>query len=791
MTGTNKIDVSIIVLTHRDGRLSHHTLRSIARSRALAHKHRIATELIVIANSTDTKTYDYLTSHSGFFDAEILTTDYKDKIGFARNDAVRHASGTYISIMDGDDMISENWITACYQYITKSSLPVTKTALRAMYSIVFGGSNHFWIKQSSNDPQFHKDVIFEHNPWDILVFAHRDLFLEIPYYNVPYSEHFGLEDYLWNCETLAAGIEHIVVPETTFFYRVKNHGSLLKQHIASKLALSKTAFFDPKYQRELFPPYYYRSPESFDIHTYDLDPIGPLHNHPALIHVPTPFSWHKTSNHYYSKLLRFHKRLKRFALYRSTIHLLFTPAASLIERSLNHPEYHKKYQSHLEVNSPAFDAYKKIELHHPRLPDTILNEWKSIGAIEPMTFPDSATLQSIVEYRLPKHSLLGSAYAEMCRNLSDSYTDIFVAPWIVTGGADQVLLKLMSSILEEHPERTILLITTRNHKLEWRDKIPKGVHVLEFGKYFAQFNNDQQKSTLYRILLQFNAGRLFVVNSYEILETLSDYARLIAYHTKIYLFTFTAIQNAEGRLVGYPFTHFSPIYEHVEKIITDNQLFADHLIELYAYHPDKVASLLQPVTILNKPLVAERSHATGKRHHFIWAARIDPEKRPDVLIRIAEACRKQNIPAHFHVYGKSVLATPEWSHHIIRALKSVPNITFHGAFKDGIFTIPHENACALVYTSEHDGIPTVLLEAGSLGLPIIAPRVGGVPEVINAETGILIEDFTDVDAYVAAIKDLITHPKKRLALAKQLRLFIQKHHSFTAFKKHLSDILGS
>ena len=47
-------------------------------------------------------------------------------------------------------------------------------------------------------------------------------------------------------------------------------------------------------------------------------------------------------------------------------------------------------------------------------------------------------------------------------------------------------------------------------------------------------------------------------------------------------------------------------------------------------------------------------------------------------------------------------------------------------------------ADCLCLPSHHEGIPNVILEALSCGLPILATRVGGIPEIVNAANGVLI-----------------------------------------------------
>jgi teichuronic acid biosynthesis glycosyltransferase TuaC len=62
---------------------------------------------------------------------------------------------------------------------------------------------------------------------------------------------------------------------------------------------------------------------------------------------------------------------------------------------------------------------------------------------------------------------------------------------------------------------------------------------------------------------------------------------------------------------------------------------------------------------------------------------------------------------------------------------------------------PHEEvvrymsaADVLVLPSYSEGLPTVLVEAGSLGLPVIASAVGGIPELLGADRGRMISEIS-------------------------------------------------
>jgi glycosyltransferase involved in cell wall biosynthesis len=71
-----------------------------------------------------------------------------------------------------------------------------------------------------------------------------------------------------------------------------------------------------------------------------------------------------------------------------------------------------------------------------------------------------------------------------------------------------------------------------------------------------------------------------------------------------------------------------------------------------------------------------------------------------------------------------------------------------------------------VHITMQEGLPQAILEAMSIGKPVIAANVGGIPEVVrNGENGILVDP--DVKSVQLAIEDLLDHPSKADQLGRQ------------------------
>jgi glycosyltransferase involved in cell wall biosynthesis len=91
-------------------------------------------------------------------------------------------------------------------------------------------------------------------------------------------------------------------------------------------------------------------------------------------------------------------------------------------------------------------------------------------------------------------------------------------------------------------------------------------------------------------------------------------------------------------------------------------------------------------------------------------------------------------------------------------------VTFHGFRRD--IEALMATCDALVMPSLHEGLPYTLLEAMSLGLPVVASNVGGLAEVLrHEETGLLVP-VGDTQALAGALDHLGRDPDRRAALGR-------------------------
>lgn len=176
----------------------------------------------------------------------------------------------------------------------------------------------------------------------------------------------------------------------------------------------------------------------------------------------------------------------------------------------------------------------------------------------------------------------------------------------------------------------------------------------------------------------------------------------------------------------------------------------------------------------------------GAAINLLAVGRLVQQKRFDLLIDLARIASGWNIPVQFTIIGDG----PEREnlemkvHHL--GVEHI--VTFHGAAAD--LQPYYQSADILLVTSDWEGTPNVILEAMACGLPVVATKVGGIPEIVHeGETGFLAAPG-DIDSLARAVLILLRNKETRIQMGCQGRNFVERHHSreiLTAALRHLYE----
>lgn len=92
------------------------------------------------------------------------------------------------------------------------------------------------------------------------------------------------------------------------------------------------------------------------------------------------------------------------------------------------------------------------------------------------------------------------------------------------------------------------------------------------------------------------------------------------------------------------------------------------------------------------------------------------------------------------------------------------------------------------HASYQEGLPIALLEAMSVGVPCLASSVGGIPEVINGDNGVLVG--SGPERIAEAIRRLSADPDARGRMGRLARDTIEKHFTWKARVQQIRSLYG-
>jgi glycosyltransferase involved in cell wall biosynthesis len=164
-----------------------------------------------------------------------------------------------------------------------------------------------------------------------------------------------------------------------------------------------------------------------------------------------------------------------------------------------------------------------------------------------------------------------------------------------------------------------------------------------------------------------------------------------------------------------------------------------------------------------------RTNRAGSGARWICVGRLAPNKAIEFAAMALLVSRAHHDPgATLEVVGRPVVPSYTTAlHRFIDELGLHDAVTFSGALSDHELGAAMADADVLVMTSLHEGFGVPVLEAMTVGLPVVANRIGALPEVVD--DGGLLVDTADPSALAGAVARLRGEPGLKEALAEAAR----------------------
>lgn len=434
---------------------------------------------------------------------------------------------------------------------------------------------------------------------------------------------------------------------------------------------------------------------------------------------------------------------------------------------------------------------ERLALGGVEIDDRLREEWYAMHRIEPLVPVPSPG--NVAAYRLvgpPMDGSITRASAVWWRFVEALGTRrpkaIFFVPRLWMGEADILIARYARLLAESRPDLDLVVVTTRDSSSR-QDWLSDGVQIIELPDIegFSDLGLDEQRRLVAAIIVQYQPELVHVFDSGLAYDAFEAHPKALTRQTRIFLSTFVIDLGPNGEIVSHLAKRRTGFLDRAAGVIVDNRALVDQLWELYRFPREKFHVHHQAVDLPERGTRPDRE--AGRSLRVVWAASFDRRKRLDVLAEVVEATAAAGLDVEWHVYGAPVTEDRGTD-------RTVERLRASGALLQGTYSaadpLPLDDFDAFVLTSESEGIPLTLLEVMAARLPVIAPLVGGIPELIDDETGFPIRDFEDVAAYVDALRCVDQRPDLAAGRAEAGYRLVETGFSWEAFQARVAATPG-
>lgn len=236
---------------------------------------------------------------------------------------------------------------------------------------------------------------------------------------------------------------------------------------------------------------------------------------------------------------------------------------------------------------------------------------------------------------------------------------------------------------------------------------------------------------------------------------------------------------------------YTPLFEDAFRVLVLGDFVRDRVAGL-GCAPDRIETLHIGVDPADHPFEAREPPPAGEPIRLLSVARLVEKKGLEFAIRAMARLSSEYSDLRYEVIGGGPLrdslirlATEEGLGDRIRFLGARPQSEVRRAMREAhIFLQPSVTAS----DGDQEGTPTVLMEASASGLPVVATRHAGIPEIVlDGKTGFLVQE-RDVEALAGRIEHLLRHPGLWESLGRAGRRHVEAEYDVRRLNDQLEAV---
>lgn len=433
----------------------------------------------------------------------------------------------------------------------------------------------------------------------------------------------------------------------------------------------------------------------------------------------------------------------------------------------------------------ANEVEKKLDDRRQDLVDRLLtgdlgSQLKKLSEIDPLIMGSfDAALEA--QYS-PFRSVAGlsriSSIIELMAAAEWRQTDVVVVlPWSRMGGASKLAGVACKVLVDRFGSDKVTVLHTSESQFDYSHWFPEGIRIVDFYSATLALPPDARRRVLFEFLRALRPAIVLNINSQICWEVIEEYGRPLQATCKLLAYMFCHEVDSRGHLGGYPVRSYHRSLPYLHAALVDSQALRDELIKRYCLFHESLSRLyiLPTPTDPLLPYIHVTQRSSQWRPNVFWAGRFVAQKRLDLLQEIATRMPDVN----FHVWGGD-----KWPR------DRPQNVYLRGSYQR-IGDLPLQDCDLWLYTSGWDGVPNVLIEVATLGIPLVGSVVGGTGEVLIDGMSVPIVNVDDIEAYIEGIRSILADIPAARERSAKLRAYIMATRSPLDYSKEFNNVLSS
>ncbi len=364
------------------------------------------------------------------------------------------------------------------------------------------------------------------------------------------------------------------------------------------------------------------------------------------------------------------------------------------------------------------------------------------------------------------------------------------------GGEERILLNVLKNLVELNYNVDLLITWDYGENNLFENEIPEEVNY-EF--LFKSYNGKNRIiKEIFRLRKKINylkkvEKRIKEKNYDIVIDYSSNLLKYKNFDIAIPVFSWVHFSLTFGEKLSIEKVEkYKKQYKKYDKILAICDTMRDEFIEILGMDKNKVELVYNPI---NLEIIQKKSENVNpkyenylKEDYFLQVSRLTHQKQPEHLVDIYYKLKQLGIKEKLYFIGNGKKI--ELIKQKIKEYKLENDVILLGQIEN-----PYpffKNAKLFLHTAKYEGLPTVLLESLTFGVPVVAYDCPTGPKDIlgkNSEYGELIP-LNDKDTFVKKVYELMNNNTK-YENYKRLSLMRANDFSMESNKLKLRELIKS